>query len=466
MTRAASPTGDILGLAWPVLVSQLAVMANGVIDTVMAGRLSAIDLAAVGLGASIYVSVYIGLNGTLLALSPIIAQHFGAQRFSAIGAEVRQGIWLAAALSAMGCAVLIFHGPWLALGAPPVEVAQQASLYLYAIAAGLPAALTFRVFQALNTAISRPKAVMFVNLVGLALKVPLNALFMFGWAPQADQWPGWLNVPALGGPGCAVATAVIAWFSALAGLGLLARDPSYRRFGWADRSPRRWVPDGARLRAILKLGLPTGAAYVIEVTAFTFISIFVAGFGATVAASQQIAANLVGVAYMFPLALANATGVLTAQALGAADFTLARRIAMRGVWLALGVGLLLSAALVLGRTGLADAYASDAQVQAAAAALILLVAAYHLFDAVQVMLAFVLRAYRIATLPMVVYAVALWGVGLGGGWWLTFAAPSWAARLNLSGAQPFWVAGVLSVLMASIGLAWVLHRVLRGHRIR
>lgn len=65
---------------------------------------------------------------------------------------------------------------------------------------------------------------------------------------------------------------------------------------------------------------------------------------------------------------------------------------------------------------------------------------------------------------MVVYAVALWGVGLGGGWWLTFAAPSWAARLNLSGAQPFWLAGVVSVLLASIGLAWVLHRVLRGHR--
>ena len=461
MTRTASPTGDILRLAWPVLISQLAVMANGVIDTVMAGQLSAVELAAVGLGASIYVSVYIGLNGTLLALSPIIAQHFGAQRYAAIGAEVRQGLWLAAALSAVGCAVLVFHGPWLTLGAPPAEVAERTSLYLYAVAIGLPAALAFRVFQALNTAISRPKAVMFVNLAGLALKVPLNALFMFGWTPQANAWPGWLNVPALGGPGCAVATAAIAWFSALAGFGLLALDPSYRRLGWGARTPHRWVPDWPKLRVILKLGVPTGAAYMIEVTAFTFISIFVASFGATVAASQQIAANLVGVAYMFPLALANATSVLTAQAIGAADSAHAQRIALRGIWLALGIGLVLAAALVLGRTGLASAYASDPRVQAAAATLIVLVAAYHPFDAVQVMLAFVLRAYRIATLPMVVYAVALWGVGLGGGWWLTFAAPAWAARMNLSGAQPFWVAAVASVMVASVGLAWVLRRVLR-----
>ncbi|MEB2336192.1 MAG: MATE family efflux transporter, partial [Burkholderiales bacterium] len=83
-------TRDILRLAWPVFVGQLAVMLNGVVDTVMAGRLSAVDVAAIGLGASIYVSVYIGLMGVLLALSPVVAQHYGAERFEQIGLETRQ----------------------------------------------------------------------------------------------------------------------------------------------------------------------------------------------------------------------------------------------------------------------------------------------------------------------------------------------------------------------------------------
>jgi MATE family multidrug resistance protein len=222
-----------------------------------------------------------------------------------------------------------------------------------------------------------------------------------------------------------------------------------------------WRPEPARLAALLRLGIPTGASYLIEVTAFTFVSIFVAGLGATVAAGQQVAANLVGVAYMFPLAIANATGVLAAQALGAGDARGARRIARRGVALAVLVGASIGAGLALFPEAVASAYADDPRVIASAAGLIVLIAFYVPFDAVQVTLAFTLRAWRIATLPMVVYAVSLWGVGLGGGWWLTFGAPAWAARSGLVGAQPFWAAAAVSIAIAAAGLGWLLARTLR-----
>src|ERR1700690_2720288 len=68
----------IVALAWPVLIGQLAIIAFGVIDTAMVGRYSATDLAALGLGSSIYISVYIGLTGILTALQPIAGQLFGA----------------------------------------------------------------------------------------------------------------------------------------------------------------------------------------------------------------------------------------------------------------------------------------------------------------------------------------------------------------------------------------------------
>jgi MATE family multidrug resistance protein len=177
---------DVLRLAWPVFIGQLAVMLNGVIDTVMAGRMSATDMAAIGVGASIYITVYIGLMGTLLGLSPIVAQHFGAGRHQEIGASFQQALWLCALLSVVGCAALAWTDPWLALASPPDDVAGLVRGYLWAVAAGLPPALLFRAFYALNTAISRPKVVMYINLVGVALKVPLNALFMHGagWPPR------------------------------------------------------------------------------------------------------------------------------------------------------------------------------------------------------------------------------------------------------------------------------------------
>ena len=71
---------DIYRLGWPMFVGQMAVMANGFIDTIMAGRASAADLAAVGLGGSIYVTVYISLMGVLQALAPIAGQLYGAGR--------------------------------------------------------------------------------------------------------------------------------------------------------------------------------------------------------------------------------------------------------------------------------------------------------------------------------------------------------------------------------------------------
>ena len=304
-------TRDILKLAWPVFIGQLAVMLNGVIDTIMAGRLSAVDVAAVGLGASIYVSVYIGLMGVLLALSPIVAQHYGAHRLEQIGPETHQAAWLALMLSVPGCAALAASDLWLALSAPPPEVAAMARTYLWATAAGLPAALSFRVFHALSNAIARPKAVMAINLAGVLLKVPLNTLFMNGWH-AGDS----IVVPALGGAGCGVATAILAWLSLLLAFVALRVEPLYRRLGVVGAWPGR--PDGARLRGLLALGIPIGATYLVEVTSFTFMAVFLARLGATTAASHQIAANLAALVYMLPLALGTATSVLVAQSLGAA----------------------------------------------------------------------------------------------------------------------------------------------------
>jgi MATE family multidrug resistance protein len=82
----------IAGLAWPVLIGQLAIIAFGVMDTVMVGRYSAVDLAALGLGSSVYVSVFVGLTGVVLALQPICGQLFGARKYTEIGQEVRQSL--------------------------------------------------------------------------------------------------------------------------------------------------------------------------------------------------------------------------------------------------------------------------------------------------------------------------------------------------------------------------------------
>ncbi|MFT4103950.1 MAG: MATE family efflux transporter [Burkholderiaceae bacterium] len=469
LTSAGSAAGGraryaaIAQLAWPVFIGQLAIMANGVIDTIMAGRTSPDDIAAIGLGAAVYITIYATTMGVLLALSPIVAQNYGARRHDRIGIDFAQGLWLALLLTIPGCLTLLSTDLWVGLSAPPPAVAERTRLYLFAVAAGLPAALLFRVFYALNNALSRPKVVMTINLVALALKVPLNALFIDGLT-----LPGGLPaVPALGGPGCGVATAVLAWLSALLAWLWVRLDPWYRPF----RLFSRLGIDRKGFTELLRLGLPIGAGYLVEITSFTFMALFVARFGAIVGGSHQIASNLTGVLYMSALAIASATGVLAAQALGAAQPRAARATVWAGMRMMLGVASLSAAALWFAAPTIVGWYTSDAGIQAAAIPLLQLVALFHLFDATQTFFANVLRAYKVAFLPAVVYVLSLWGIGLGVGWWLTFGnkhAWPWQAWPQLAlldgqvgGATGFWVAAGGSVVVASIGLALILAAVWR-----
>ena len=87
----------IIKQSWPILVSQLASMAFGVLDTVMTGHASPTDLATLALSISIYITVFIGLMGVMHALIPIQAQYVGAGQLKRVGQAWGQGIWVSSA---------------------------------------------------------------------------------------------------------------------------------------------------------------------------------------------------------------------------------------------------------------------------------------------------------------------------------------------------------------------------------
>lgn len=442
-------TVRIASLAWPILIGQLAVIANGVIDTAMTSRFSATDLAALALGASIYVSVFVGANGVLQALSPVIAQLFGAQRFSEIGMEVKQGAWLAFFLTCAGCVVLAFPQPFLSLAHAPPELNEKATHYLQILALALPATLGFRIYGALNNALAKPKMLMVIQIAALLLKVPLNALFIFGG----------LGLPAFGGPGCAIATTVIAWLMLLVSWLILRYGSFYQPFGLFGAGFVK--PQWAAQRTLLKLGIPMGLSYLIEVTAYTFMALFIARLGATAVAGHQIVANFGTVLYMLPLAIASATGTLVAQSIGAREPDAARRIGFAGIRLAAVLSLAIGGIVWLLRENIVRAYTPNETIIAAALPLFLFIAVYQIFDAVQVTTAFVLRAYKIAVVPTVIYAVALWGVGLGGGY-VVGLDPYGVMPAAVRGAAGFWLGNSVSIALVAAGLMWYLHTVQRS----
>ncbi|MFO0123321.1 MAG: MATE family efflux transporter, partial [Inhella sp.] len=280
----------LLPLAWPVWIGQLAVMLFSTVDTLMLGRVGAQDVAALAVGSAAYITIFVGLMGVVLAVGPLAGRLFGAGDRPAAGQLFVQAQWLALLVALPGCVLLLWPEPFIALARLEPALAQRVTDYTRPLALALPFALLTTAFRGFANAVSRPKAVMALQMGGLALKVPLNALLVFGWGP----------IPALGVAGCAWATTLVMVLQAAVAQGLLRGDRFYRPF----QVPHLWDtrPKAAALWQQLRLGLPMGGSILVEVTGFTFMAFFIARLGATAVAGHQIAVNLVAMMFMMALA--------------------------------------------------------------------------------------------------------------------------------------------------------------------
>ena len=433
--------------AGTVLVGQLAVMAFGVTDTIIAGRYSEHALAALSVGAAVFVSVYVSLMGLLQALLPVWAELHGGGRGAEVGRSVRQSLYLAGIAIVLGMAVLLSPGAVLRLTQVPPEMRGEVEAYLVVLAFGLAPALLFRLFSTLNQSLGKPQLVTWLQLASLLVKLPLSIWFTFGGA----------GLPAMGLVGCGWATLCVNWAMLGCAIWLLRYGDFYRNYRLWQRLE---APDWGTIRQFARMGVPGGLAVLVEVTSFTLMALFIARLGTVAAAAHQIAANLLAVAYMVPLSLAIATSARVSFWLGARDTAKARHACRLGFELTVLCAVLFAVGMLTLRFQLANVYSDNPAVIALAATLLLVVATYHLADALQTLCVFVLRCYRVTLAPLVIYCTMLWGIGLGGSYLLAYRGLGpWPA---MQSPLAFWImsAGALALaaLLFGVLLRWTMAR--------
>lgn len=433
--------------AGTVLVGQLAVIAFGVTDTVIAGRYSPHALAVLSLASAVYISIYVALNGMLQALLPIWAELHGGNRRAEIGRSVRQALYITAGAVALGMTGLWFPDPWLSWTQVPEALWPDVRAYLRVLAVALVPSLLFRMYGTLNQSLGYPRLVTWLQAGALLVKIPLSVLLTFGVG----------DMPGMGVVGCAWATLVVNTLMMLTGLWLMRTQSIYQDFDlwqWPER------PQWSVLRHFLRMGVPAGLCIMVEVTSFTLMALFIARQGALASASHQIAVTLATVLYMVPLALGIASSARTGFWLGAGQPLRARQAAGMGIGLAIGISVLCASALMLGREAIANAFTNDPLVAQAAVVWLAWVALYHLTDAVQAVCAFLLRCYRITIAPLIIYTTFLWGFGLYGGYLWAYddsafnGAVQWASR---PAVDTFWITSSMAMAMVSVlfaALVW------------
>ncbi len=422
----------IILLALPMMVAQLAQVGMGFVDTVMAGRVSAEDLAAVGLGSSIFITFYVTLIGIPTALNPILSHLFGANQREELAQEAQQGIWLSFLLGLAAMVIMwlltIPLAAWLKLQPYTVETTV---LYVFGVSLGVPAAIVQRALQAYTAALNRPHPVMWIGLVGLLLNIPLNYILIHGL----------FGMPRLGGAGCGFATAAVLWFNAL-GLWLyIAKSNYFQAFGLNQN----WSwPKWSRIRHTVRLGLPISLSFFLEVSLFSFIALLIANLGEHFVAAQQVVIVISSMIYMLPQTLGAATSVRVGHTLGAGERI--RAYYVSGVGMIAGMmGATITAMILVGwRLPILKLFTQDVAVIATGMNLLLFAAVFQIADATQTIASGALRGYKVTKIPMLIHAVAFWLLGLGLGYVLAFTV-GW-------GLYGFWAALVVSLTTAAIAL--------------
>lgn len=442
-----SPLYRLCHLAWPVLVAQLATIGMMAIDTVVVGYAGTDDLAALAVGASIYVSLALALSGVIQAVLPGLAHRLGRNDLPGAAQLVRQAFWLVLLLAIIGDLLLLFPGWLVDLAELPAPVARLTTEYLHVLALSLPASLGYRAFHAISGGMGRTRPLMWLSLAqtsGHALLAPILV---------DSVAVGGLSIGfGLGVLGAAYSQAALAWAVCLVGLLMLGFGAPYRSLLGARRLER---PLWAEQRYLLKLGVPMGISYLVEISAFTLMAIFIARLGPEVLAGHRIAANISAMVYMLPLAIGTATAALVGHADGGGHGEQAVGFSRSAFRLASAGAIILGGMLWWGRDLIVSVGSPDPQVRDVAAALLIYVAAYQLFDAIQTVAGFALRGYHVTLVPLVVHLAAFWLVGLGGGYWLAFVGVS-ALAVDPMGAAGFWCAALIATLVAALGLGGLL----------
>ena len=176
---------QLFNLMLPILITQFAAAGFGLIDTIMAGHMSPEDLAAIAVGVGLWIPVMLLFSGIMIATTPLVAEANGARTPENIPSIVRQSLWVALLLGIIGMLILQIIPLLLPLVGVPESLLPKASLFLHAIAFGMPAFTMYSTLRGYSEALGYPRPVTVISLVALVVQIPLNFIFMYGLGPDS-----------------------------------------------------------------------------------------------------------------------------------------------------------------------------------------------------------------------------------------------------------------------------------------
>jgi MATE family, multidrug efflux pump len=425
----------MLELAAPVVLAELGWMAMGIVDTIVVGHLNTVSMGAVSIGGALFSTAGWTGAGLLLGLDTLISQSFGAGEVPDCHRTLLNGIYLSVPISVALMGIVWLGTPYLSGFGIDAGVLREAIKYLRAMIWSIFPLLLYFALRRYLQGMNLVKPVMFALISANALNLAGDIILVFGY----------LGAPAMGAEGAGWSTcASLIYMAAVLLVYAIYHDQRYTT--GLKKTPLK--PDVARIRKLIRLGLPAALQITFEVGVFAAATTLIGRLGADVLAAHQIALNAVSLTYMVPLGISAAAAVRVGQALGRGDAA----AASRSGWTAtlMGAGFMGCAAIVFltAPQPIIRAYTPDPNVLRVGVSLLAISAAFQLFDGIQAVTTGALRGAGDTRTPMLCHLLAYWGLGLPLGYYLCFVR-GW-------GAAGLWtgLCGAIIVIGLALLRAW------------
>ena len=423
-----------LSLFLPLFMGQLAATSMGVVDTVMAGAAGTLELSGVAIGSSIFWPSELFVVGMALAIHPLIANLVGNGQLYKVALRMQ-----VATVCTLACAaiigVIIMLVPLVYRMFPSVDqdMVNIGQGYLIAVGLAMPGFAMFNVLRAYWEGLGKTGPTLMFGCMALVLNIPLNYIFIFGH----------LGMPALGGVGCGVATALSIYFTVIGMLFYVKKSPAFAKV----RIYQKWEPmSWSQCWSFLKLSLPLGIAGMIETLCFSLVAIMLSPFGPVVVASHTIAMNVSGLLAIVPIALSSTASIEVGEAMGTNSWSHARKRALSSTSLAVAFYFIGASVLFFMGEQIAALYSDDADVLLLAPVLMMYCVVFFFPETLQVMAIGILRGFKDSRTIFLITIVAYWIVGMPIGYSLCYGYLGDA----LEGAEGFWLGFIFSLTCASV----------------
>lgn len=441
---------NIVKLAWPLLIAQITQMLMGVSDTIMAGRYSATDMAAVALGFSITIPLLCFIQGIALALPPIISRLHGNKSLDSIAQASQQAGYLVLFVGIAIAALFPFTESIVSIF--PMEDALHTITvdYVVYVLLAMPGFALYQWLRNYCEGLGKTKPTMLITVIGLMANVVGNYLFIYGVGP----------IPAMGGAGCGVATAMVIYTMLIATFIYVRFSPALAKYALFNQ---RYPISLTAIKRTFSLGLPIAMTLLFEVTLFAVVALLLAPFGATTVAAHQVALNFSALMFMCPMSIGMAASIRIGYRIGQQNYRQAKIAAQCAIFIGFLTAALTATFTLTAKSFIIGLYTSDNQVYQLATALLIYAALFQLSDAVQVISANALRGYKDTTWMFIITFVSYWLIGLPTG--VILGRTNWITAEPMSAAG-FWIGFIVGLSAAAVLLGARLYYIQRGNYIQ